>query len=133
MSSGLGDSFDLDLAAATLRSDNSDVRMLLKLLARQLATPLGERLQVERKGGLFKKSDDVRALRISMGDDQFEAVLDGTGLSCSVGRVSGGIRIRSDKVGMDEWLRRLLGALQAEAEHSSNARQALENIVIGGP
>ena len=34
---------------------------------------------------------------------------------------------------MDDWLRRLLGALQAEAAHSQTARLALENIVIGGP
>jgi len=134
VSEGLGDAFDLDVAAASLRADNRDVQMLLKLLVRQLADALGERLTVERKGrGLLKKTEEVRSVRVVMGDDQYEAVVEGSGLATTIGRVSGGIRIRSEKVGVDEWIRRLLAALQAEAAHSSKARQALENIVIGGP
>ena len=133
MNDGLGDSFDLDLAAASLHADARDVHFLLKLLARQLSDALGERLVVQRKGGLLKKSDQIRAVQISMGDDRFEAVVDGPTLSCTIGRVSGGIRIRSERVDIDEWLRRLLEALQTEAAHSSAAREALENIVIGGP
>jgi hypothetical protein len=128
----LGPGFDRDVAAASLRSDSGDVRMLLKLLAAQLADALGERLMVERKGGLFKKSDEIRSLRMTMGDETFEARLEGTSLACTIGKSSGGIRIRSEKVDADTWLRRTLSALQTEAAHSSTARQALESIVIGG-
>ena len=128
----LGPAFDLDVAAASLRSDSGDVRMLLKLLAGQLSDALGDRLMVERKGGLFKKSDEIRALRMTMGDETFEARLEGTSLACTIGKSSGGIRIRSEKVDPDTWLKRTLSALQAEAAHSSTARQALESIVIGG-
>lgn len=128
----LGPGFDLDVAAASLRSDSGDVRMLLKLLAGQLADALGDRLMVERKGGLFKKSDEIRALRMTMGDETFEARLEGTSLACTIGKSSGGIRIRSEKVDADTWLKRTLSALQTEAAHSSTARQALESIVIGG-
>lgn len=128
----LGPAFDLDVAAASLRSDSGDVRMLLKLLAGQLSDALGERLMVERKGGLFKKSDEIRSLRMTMGDETFEARLEGTALACTIGKSSGGIRIRSEKVDPDTWLKRTLSALQAEAAHSSTARQALESIVIGG-
>jgi hypothetical protein len=34
---------------------------------------------------------------------------------------------------MDEWLTRLLSALQSEAANSERTRLALENLVIGGP
>lgn len=124
---------DLDVAAATLQSDTRDVQVLLRVLVKQLSEALGERLAVQRKGGLLKKSDEIRALRITMGEETYEADVERSALSCTIGRVSGGIRIRSEKVGMDEWLKRLLAALKAEAAHSSVARQALENIVIGGP
>ena len=67
-----------------------------------------------------------------MGDDQFDAEVDGGTLRCTIGHSSGGIRIRSEKVDMDEWLRRLLTELQAEAANSQAARLALENMVIGG-
>lgn len=130
--SGMGEGFDLDLAAATLLHDTRDVHMLLKALVSQLAGALGDRLKVERKGGLLRKSDEVRSLEANVGKEQFRAELHGAGATCTIGHSSGGIRIRSEEVGMDEWLGRLLKALQSEAAHSETARQALENIVIGG-
>lgn len=126
------DSFDLNLAAATLRSNSTDVRILLKALSSELSSTLGERLQVEHAGGRFHKSDVIARVLIAMGNETFEATIDGPVLHCSVAHSSGGIRIRSETVTMDEWIVRLLGALQVEAAHSESARQALENIVIGG-
>ncbi len=52
-------------------------------------------------------------------------------MRCSIGHSSGGIRIRSEQVGMDAWLTRLLTTLQSEAANSEQTRLALENIVIG--
>jgi hypothetical protein len=126
------DSFDLNLAAATLRSNSTDVHILLKALSSELSATLGERLQVEHVGGRFHKSDVVARVLIAMGNETFEAAIDGPELRCMVAHSSGGIRIRSETVGVDEWIVRLLGALQLEAAHSESARQALENIVIGG-
>ena len=123
---------DLELAAASLRADGTDVRILVKVLADQLADALGSNLEVKRSGGRFKKSDEIRSIRISVEDDQFDAEVDGTILRCTIGHSSGGIRIRSEKVGVDDWLSRLLGALKAEAAHSQAVRQALESMVIGG-
>jgi len=130
---GMGDAFDLDLAAATILRDNQDIHALLKALAGQLGGALGAQLVVERKGGLLRKSDQIKALEAAVGSEQFRAELAGAGVVCTIGHSSGGIRIRSERVPMDEWLRRLLSALKAEAEHNQSARQALENMVIGGP
>jgi hypothetical protein len=128
----MGESFDMELAAAQLRADSSDVRILVKVLVDQLADALGSRLRVERAGGRFRKSDEIKALTITMEDDQFDAVVDGAVLRCTIGHSSGGIRIRSEKVDLDTWLGRLLAVLKAEADHSQAVRLALENIVIGG-
>ena len=127
-----GGSFDLELAAAQLRADSGDVSILVKVLVEQLSDALGSRLKVEKAGGRFRKSDEIKSLTITMVDDQFDAVVDGPVLRCTIGHSSGGIRIRSDKVDMDTWLNRLLTVLQAEADHSQAVRLALENIVIGG-
>jgi len=123
---------DLELAAASLRADGTDVRILVKVLADQLADALGSRLEVQRSGGRFRKSDEIRSIRISIDDDQFEAEVDGDTLRCTIGHSSGGIRIRSEKVSVDIWIARLLGVLKAEAAHSESVRRALETIVIGG-
>jgi hypothetical protein len=128
----MDDSMDLELAAASLRADGSDVRILVKVLADQLADALGSRLEVRRSGGRFRKSDGIRSILISIDDDQFEAEVDGDTLRCTIGHSSGGIRIRTDKVDVDTWLARLLSVLKTEAAHSQSVRRALETIVIGG-
>ena len=106
---------------------------MLKLLVSQLSEVLGNRLAVERAGGRFRKSDEIKSVRIGLGDDTLEAAVEGGTVRCTIGHSSGGIRIRSEKVGIDAWLTRLLSTLQAEAANSEQTRLALENIVIGGP
>jgi hypothetical protein len=124
-------SFDLDLLASSLQADGGDVRLLLKALVSRLSGALGERLRVERAGGLLRRSDEIRRVTVQLGDDTLDASVQGGSLECTVSRSSGGIRIRSSRVSMDDWLRQLLDALRTEAESSSATRQALESIVIG--
>jgi hypothetical protein len=128
----MGDSYDLTLAAATLRSNTSDVRLLMKALCDELADTLGDRLKIQRGSGRFSRSETISSVQIAMANDSFEATIEGSTVRCTIGHVSGGIRIRSESVDMDAWIVRLLKALQTEAAHSDSARQALENIVIGG-
>lgn len=123
---------DMELAAASLRADSSDVHVLVAALADQLAEALGSRLEVKRAGGILRRSDEIRSITITLEDDQFAAEVDNGTLRCSIGHSSGGIRIRSEKVDVDTWLGRLLDALKAEAAHSQTVRQALERMVIGG-
>jgi hypothetical protein len=127
------DAFDLDLATATLLADGNDIEMLLRVLVKQLSEAFGDRLTVEREGGRFKKSDKIKSIDVALGNDGYRAELNKGHINCTVAHSSGGIRIRSEQVSMDDWVRRLLESLRAEASHSQTARQALENIIIGGP
>jgi hypothetical protein len=133
---GAGDgtdaSFDLNMAVAQLASNSTDLHLMLKLLVAQLSDALGDRIVVER-AGRFRKSDEIKSVRITLGDDTLEATVEGGTIRCTIGHSSGGIRIRSEQVGIDAWLTRLLSTLQAEAANSEQTRLALENIVIGGP
>jgi hypothetical protein len=127
------DSYDLELAVSTLLAEAHDVHALLKVLVADLSSALGERLHVERKGGLLHRSDEIKSVRIHLGDEDFDAQVHGGSVDCTVGHSSGGIRIRTETVDMGEWLHRLLNRLQAEAGRSQEARSALERLVIGGP
>ena len=129
---GTDASFDLNMAVAQLASNSTDLHLMLKLLVAQLSDALGGRIVVER-AGRFRKSDEIKSVRITLGDDTLEATVEGGTVRCTIGHSSGGIRIRSEKVGIDAWLTRLLSTLQAEAANSEQTRLALENIVIGGP
>jgi hypothetical protein len=126
-----GDAFDLDMAVSQLSSNSTDSRIMLKLLVRQLADVLGNRIAIERAGGRFRKSDEIKSVQIAMGDDTLRADVDGPLVRCTIGHASGGIRIRSEQVTMEAWLTRLLSILHNEASHSEQTRLALENIVIG--
>ena len=105
----LDDSYDLALAASSLRSNSSDVHALLKALCAELSDTLGERLHVERAGGRLHKSDAIASVHITLGPDAFEAVIEGS-VACAApsGTSSGGIRIRSETVDVDQWIVRLL-------------------------
>jgi len=126
-----GDAFDLSMAVSSLQSNSTDSRIMLKLLVEQLTDVLGGRISVERAGGRFRKSDEIKSVQIVLGDDTLRADVDGATVRCNIGHASGGIRIRSEQVGMDAWLTRLLTILHNEAAHSEQTRLALENIVIG--
>jgi len=124
----MDDSYDLNMAAAMLRSNSTDLRLLLKALCEELSDTLGDRLRVQRGGSRFKKSEAISSVQITMASDQFEAVIDGSDLRCTVGHFSGGIRIRNENVDVNVWIVKLLGALQAEAAHSDTARQASKTL-----
>lgn len=125
------DSLDLDMLASSLETDYSDVQILLRVLAERLSGALGDRLKVERDGGRFRKSSKVRQLSVTLGDDELMAAVVQGHLECTFAHRSGGIRIRSEKLVLSDWLRRLLESLRAEAAYSQATRQALESIVIG--
>lgn len=120
------------MAAATIRSNSVDVKAMFKALAGQLKETLGDSVAVDRAGGLLHKSDEVKSLQVTVGDETLRADVSDSSVTCTTEHRSGGIKIRSERVDLDEWLRRLLGALQSQAAHSESARQALEQVVIGG-
>jgi hypothetical protein len=130
---GVPDQPDMALAVAAVLSNNSDVRMLLRVLGRTLQDALGDRVEIKHSGGglLHKKPDEVQAVLVRLEEDDYEANLEGRGVRCVIGRSSGGIRIRNEQLPVDQWLHRLLSALQQEAVGNESARQALENIVVG--
>ncbi len=128
----MDDSYDLNMAAAALRSNSTDVRQLVRALCDELSDTLGDRLKVQHGGGRFHKSEDISSVQISMANNLFEASIDGASLNCTLGHISGGIRIRSETLSVNDWILKLLESLRDEAAHSDAARLALEKIVIGG-
>lgn len=126
----MSDPMDLELATTAILADAHDTRQLLKLLARQLAGALGERVTVEREGR-FKKTDEIKSLTVAVGTEDFIATSDKRGVETAIAHSSAGIRIRTEKVAPGAWLRRLLDELSKEAETNQAARLAIEGLVMG--
>jgi hypothetical protein len=122
------------LAASAVLADTSDVRLMLQSLGRSLQSTLPERVELARRvGGLFRRpSEELSSVTVHLGQDDYVAELAGHGVRCTVGRTSGGVRIRTEELAVQDWLDRLLDALEALAEGNQNARMALQNMITGG-
>ena len=129
-----GDGMDMEMAAAAVLADNKDVKVMLRVLGNNLKDSLGDRVQVTRaSGGLLRRqSEEVKAITVHLSQDDYEAHLEGGTVRCTVGRSSGGIRIRNEQVPVEQWLARLLAALKDEAVNNQSARAALQSVIIGG-
>jgi hypothetical protein len=131
---GMSDQPDLELSVAAVLANNQDVKLLLRVLGKSLQDSLGDRVEIKHAGGGLrhrKEGDEVQAIVVRLDPDEYEAHLDGHTIRCTAGRSSGGIRIRNEQLPVDQWLQRLLGALQQEATGNQAARQALEDLVVG--
>jgi len=130
---GLPEQPDLEMSVAAVLANNTDVKMLLRVLGKSLQDSLGDRVEVRHGGGglLHRKGDEVQAVVVRLDPDEYEADLESRGVRCTVGRSSGGIRIRNEQLPVEQWLHRLLAALQQEAAGNQAAHQALQDLVVG--
>lgn len=122
---------DIDLLAASLRADTSDVGAFVEALAVKLeeAVPGGVRVERRREGMFGPKL--VRRIALDAGGRRLELRRDSGTVQAYSSRVSGGIVLKSEELSTDEWLRALGEALALQAQHSQSTRQALERLLNG--
>jgi hypothetical protein len=124
-----GTSLDVDLLAASLRADASDVGAYTEALAAKLSEALPGAVRVDRgRAGLFGPKR-VRAIAVDAGGERFELRAGEASVETFCARLSGGIVLKTEPVGTDEWLQRLSTALAAAADRSLTTRQALERLL----
>jgi len=121
---------DLDLLAASLRADFSDLSAFVESLAVKLEEALPGRTRVERhRVGLFGPKQ-VRRIALDTGERRLELQFDGGALETRASRLSGGIVLKNETLDADTWLALLGQTLQAEARRSETTRRALERLLI---
>jgi hypothetical protein len=124
---------DIDLLAASLRVDVSDVRAFVEALASKLEDVVPGRVRVERRReGMFGPKV-LRRISLDLGDRRLELLAQSGAITTRCSRLSGGIVLKSESLDTDAWLATLSEALAAEARNSQTTRQALERLLIGGP
>ncbi len=122
---------DVDLLAASLRADSSDLVAYTEVLATKLteALPGGVRVEYSRQRLFGPKQ--VSAITVDAGDERLALRSAHGAVQASCARLSGGIVLKTETVGIDEWLQRLSGALAEQARRSQSTRQALERLLNG--
>ncbi len=121
---------DIDLLAASLRADLSDLGAFVEALAVKLEQAVPGATQVERRReGMFGPKL-VRRIALDAGEQRLELrVLAGHRLETRCSRVSGGIVLKTEAVDTDAWLAALGSALATEARRSETTRRALERLL----
>jgi hypothetical protein len=122
---------DLDLLAASLRADSSDLGTFTEALAVKLEEALPGGVRVERRRDGLRGPKRVRAIAVAAGDERLELRAQGGAVTTTSARSSGGIVLKTEPVAIDEWLRRLSAALAGQAARSQITRQALERLLNG--
>jgi hypothetical protein len=125
-----GTAVDLELLAASLRADTSDLTAFVEGLAAKLEQAVPGRTRVERRrGGMFGPKA-VRTITVDLGDRRLELRHDGASVQTNCAKLSGGIVLKTETVDTETWLAALTEALAAEAQRSEVARKALERLLI---
>lgn len=127
----MGEESTFDLTAAGLRADGADLRISLEALAAKLESSLPGRCRVERHGGglLSRGAKRVRHLTIDLGGSTYELNVADERIEGFRERQVGGISIKREPLTPDAWVAALTSELQSEAQHSAQARAALEGLL----
>ncbi len=125
---------DIDLMLASLRADANDAHAFLQALATRLEDALPGQITVERHGGLFSREKTVRRIELNLGDARYSIAEEGQGnLQSQRVKVVRGIALKTEALGVDEWLGGLASELAALAESSGRGREALERLLLDKP
>jgi hypothetical protein len=128
---------DIDLLAASLRADASDLDVYARVLTGSLSDALPDSMiEIEREQSLRDRlagrPGKVQGIRILLGETTLELTA-GHGLPVArVVRVVRGVTISSREVELAEWSRLLAESLADRARESASARDALAAL-LGQP
>src|SRR5690242_8043663 len=122
---------DMDLLAASLRADSSDVNAFVESLATKLEEAVPDRTRVERRRAGLLGPKHVRRIALDAGSTRLELLRDdGGAVQTRCSRLSGGFVLKTEELGADDWIAALGEALAAEAGRNERTRQALERLLL---
>jgi hypothetical protein len=119
-----------DLVAASLRADMTDLAAFVEALAVKLEGAVPDSVRVERRrDGLLSGSKRVRRISVSMDDARYDLERDQGSIRTSRCSEVRGIVIKSEELGLDEWIDALSRELSERARTSERSRLALQRLL----
>ena len=125
-----GAPLDIDLLAASLRSDSADVGAFVEGLAVKLQTCCRAGRECCAGAASCSVRSSWRTISIDIGDERLElSRSEHNAIETQRCRLSGGIVIKSESIDTDAWMHVVGALLSAEAQRSEQTRQALERLL----
>lgn len=125
----MADDLDIDLIAASLRADQGDLHTFVEGLAVKLEQTMPGRVHVDRRRAALFGPKYVQRITLDAADQRLELRASNGSIETFCSRLSGGIVLKRDQLGVDEWIATLSEIVAVEAQRSGNARRALERLL----
>lgn len=126
-----GEPLQMEILAASLRADSTDVKAFLEALASKLSGSLPNQTTVTRHSGLFSREHPVKEILVTLGDYQYRISRERQGpVMTQRAKVVRGIVLKTDQIPMEQWIEELAGALAQIAANNAQARIALERFLL---
>ena|SRR5438067_991720 len=127
----LGEPLQMELLAASLRADSTDVKAFLEALAVKLQGSLPNQTTVTRHSSLFSREHPVKEISVTLGDYQYRISRERSGPVVTVrAKVVRGIVLKTDQIPMEQWIEELAEGLAEVAANNAQARIALERFLL---
>ena len=131
MSDEPGQSLQVEVLAASLRADISDLGGFLEVLANKLAGALPHQTTVTRQKRLFSREHPVQQISVALGDYEYHIAQEQRGqLLLTRAKVVRGIVLKTEQISMEQWIEELATGLALEASQNAQARIALEQFLL---
>lgn len=126
-----GEPLQIELLAAALRANSTDLKAFMEALAAKLEGSLPNQTKVVRQSGIFSRDHPVKEISVTLGDYQYRISRERQGpLTTDRVKVVRGIVLKTEQVPMNQWIEDLATALAEEAAHSTEAHMALERFLL---
>jgi hypothetical protein len=123
-------STDLDLVAAALRADLSDISAFVEGLAARLEQALPGFVEVKRVKQGFRGPKLVSEISVETGGVRLSLTREGSRVKTVRAKSSGGIVLKTEVLDIDTWLSALTAAVAEQAQRSERTRLALQQLVL---
>jgi len=121
----------VEMLAASLRADTTDLKAFLEALAAKLEGALPDRTRVIRHSSLFSREHPVKEIMVGLGDNQYRVARERQGpLMTSRAKVVRGIVLKTEEIPVEQWIEELAEGLALEAARSAQSRAALERFLL---
>jgi hypothetical protein len=130
------DDFDqalqLDVLAASLRSDTAQSKDMLEQLAKMLQAAVPDGVTITRGGWFMSKERPIEELNVKFDDYQYQIVRQkhGSMVARSMKLVRG-VVLKTNEVSVEKCIEDILASLKEMSEKNAQTRRALNKFVIG--
>ena len=124
-------SMQVELYAASLRADYTDVNAFLEALAVKFEGALPTHTKVTRHTSLFSRERPIKEIAVTLGEFQYRIGKERQGpLLAQRSHFVRGIVLNSQQIPVEQWIEEIAEALAQLAAHNQQAHMALSRFLI---